>query len=547
MKTRVDLNLVQVIFMAEQNEQPYRLLCMDGGGIYGYFTVLMLKRFAEKYKNFLRSEDSFRQVSAFAGTSAGALISMLLAKEENPREYLLSGALDEFFASDLLHGNQLDPYDAVTSLFGLTTWCGGKDMQALLKKEFGDRRLGDLPHKVLIMTFDMSGETSKRQDQRSWKTKVYHNFNCRGNDMDVPAWFVAYGAACPATVRPVIDGISDGGIYAMSPTLSAVSQLISIAKLKTERVDQYLKTANSHYAMGAHVPRNQGVPIVLKDGSRVVLPPRNPMTRLIAQGSRDPNDVQDYEQHLLMLRGLLEEVRRSHNLITEAEYQRAYDAVKHEHLAVDDEETLLTQIRDAQIAELAIVGCLRKVLNDPLRHDLPVVDERAASYDQSDPYFQLRSQAWMAHAELYQELQDIANDPHPLLRVLNGIQVLSLGVGAEIPSFFTSNFNLGFLNFNMFPTNPYQKVWTPPALHLLYSPSTDHTDYESRQLLGDNYYRCSPPVIGWPTPPVVLSLYLARFKPLRTFILNGITEAMSRADVDLASCEAWLTKKGWSE
>ncbi len=64
--------------------ENYRMLCMDGGGIYGYFTVLMLRNLAQRYDNFLTK----RHISAFAGTSAGALISMLLAKEENPREYL---------------------------------------------------------------------------------------------------------------------------------------------------------------------------------------------------------------------------------------------------------------------------------------------------------------------------------------------------------------------------------------------------------------------------------------------------------------------------
>ena len=138
-------------------------------------------------------------------------------------------------------------------------------------------------------------------------------------------------------------------------------------------------------------------------------------------------------------------------------------------------------------------------------------------------------------------------DTHPVLKTLNSIQALSLGVGSMVPSFFSPNFNLGFTNFNMFPTNPSQNVWGPAALHLLYSPSTDHTDYESSQFLGDNYFRLSPKVIGWPTPPVVMSLYMARFKMLRKFILSGIKGALPKAEDDLNRCEAWMRKCGWLE
>lgn len=534
--------------MAETAENPYRLLCMDGGGIYGYFTVLMLKRFAEKHKNFL----SPGHMTAFAGTSAGALISMLLAKEKNPRDYLLSGELDKFFASDLLHGNQLDMVDASMSLLGLTTWCGGTDMQVLLKKELGDVSLGDLPNKVLIMTFDISGKTGGNEHvpdrERTWKTKVYHNFQCKGNDLDVPAWFVAYGAACPVTVRPVIDGITDGGIFAMSPTLSAVSQLLYIAKMKTATVDQYMTKVADMYALDQNVGIHNAAPVLLfgPEGSKqVMLPPESLVVRLTEQGERNEDDFIAYEEHLRYLKGILDAVHQADGLITEEDYQQAAASLGIGELERDDEAVLLQQLIDAQTAELALLEALRAVINDPLRKDVPFEADEGQSYDATDPCIMLRMEARTAHAHLFEELRAVQKDTHPVLKTLNSIQALSLGVGNQVPSFFRPDFNLGFSNFNMFPTNPAQNVWTPAALHLLYSPSTDHTDYESKQFLGDHYHRCSPKVIGFPTPPVVMSLYLARFKPFRKFILEGIKGAMGKAEKELNECEAWMEQCGW--
>lgn len=67
--------------MTVSKKQPptYRLISLDGGGIYGYNTVLMLRALAERNPGFLCAKKKY----IFAGTSAGALISLLLAKEEN--------------------------------------------------------------------------------------------------------------------------------------------------------------------------------------------------------------------------------------------------------------------------------------------------------------------------------------------------------------------------------------------------------------------------------------------------------------------------------
>ncbi len=542
----------------------YRLLCMDGGGIYGYFTVLMLKHFAEKYPKFL--DDG--QLTAFGGTSAGALISLLLAKEKKPRDFLLSGALEEFFASDLLHGNKLNPVESITSLMGLTSWCGGKDMEKLLKDHLGDMTLGDLPNKVLIMTFDLSGKTWKKQTKvRGMKTKVYHNFYSKGNDLDVPAWFVAYGAACPATVRPVLGGISDGAIFAMSPTISAISQLINIARLKTSVIEDHVCKVRDLYKINEGTPEgydigaamgmpmgmgmglSQNIPVVLPENVQVDLDPDSLVVRLLNDAIKEKADVDLYNTHLEHLRTLAVRLRRTDCLITQGEYLWALSGLSPVNPEATDLLGFLDSMRISQVVELRLLELLDEVVNDPLKTNFGAeeVDEDAVSYDpgESQEVQEMRLLGIWSHARVCLQIKKVSSRTHPYLRTLDNIQALSLGVGCFVPHYARDNINLGFANFNLFPTNPGQNVWTPPALHLMYSPSTDHTDYEATQFLGDNYHRCTPKAISWPVPPVVASLYLSRYRPWREFILNGIRSAFNTCDEELEEACKWLEDKGW--
>ncbi|MCA9649183.1 MAG: patatin-like phospholipase family protein [Myxococcales bacterium] len=63
--------------------ETIHIISMDGGGIYGLATARMLRKLCERDPAFLAKSDiaSYR----FAGTSAGALNALLLAKEEDPR------------------------------------------------------------------------------------------------------------------------------------------------------------------------------------------------------------------------------------------------------------------------------------------------------------------------------------------------------------------------------------------------------------------------------------------------------------------------------
>jgi hypothetical protein len=203
---------------------PYRVLSMDGGGIYGIFTAIMLRKLCERLPKFLDENHA----ALLAGTSAGAVNALLLAKHESPRDAILNHTLENLFKDDRTYGNRLNPVNGVLSLFGLTSWSGKADFYSGLEQHFGNMRMKDLKQRVLITAFDLWGTRDKQSPgQQRWKPKVFYNFPGEEPDRELYVKDVAYGAASPPTVRPVVNGITDGGFFADDPSINAITKIVS--------------------------------------------------------------------------------------------------------------------------------------------------------------------------------------------------------------------------------------------------------------------------------------------------------------------------------
>lgn len=358
-----------------------RVLAMDGGGIYGLFTVLMLKYLCRRDPNFLKGDD----VSLFAGTSAGALIALVLANAENPRDIVMSGLLERFFADGRLYGQSSTPFGMMRGLFGLGTWTDGKVAEAFFKDYFGNLKMGQLKHKVLISTFDLYGNPDLGAGQK-WKQRMYFNFPQTEENRELAVWRVAYGAAAPVMWRPIINGASDGGIFADSPTIHTIAKIIELSKTWDDE-----------------------------------------------KGRRRP---------------------------------------------------------EAEIKEIS------------------------------------------QHFDLDE--------------ALGGVRLLSLGVGNKVPYYARPNFNLGYLSFNLLPTNLRTKNFWPPMVHLALEPQVEASNFQARQLLGDRFHRLDPEVLEFPIPPILASMYLSKFDTVRQFILKHIYKGIHNqvAMNDLHKAMLWI-KKLW--
>lgn len=203
-----------------------RILSIDGGGIYGLAGAIWLRRLCEREPLFLGGKD----VQLFAGTSSGAINSLLLARHAEPRKAVLDGALERFW-SDPRPFQNTDPLLSMASFMGGTGWFSGKDFLAHLRDTFGDMRLGDLPQEVLISTFNWRGSekptpTRAGQATRHWKPKFFSNSLIDDPDNDAKVADIAYAAAAPPNLRPIYGGLGDGASFSASPVVEAVAVIV---------------------------------------------------------------------------------------------------------------------------------------------------------------------------------------------------------------------------------------------------------------------------------------------------------------------------------
>lgn len=192
----------------------YRILSIDGGGIRGVLTAVVLQRLSDEpsLNGWLDSVD------LLAGTSTGGLLALAIANNlglDTIRDlYVTKG--EKIFNDSLL--------DEILDLF---TLLGANYNISNLKREleniFGQTTLDQLQKRVLITTFNLDNE-SEDPVKRSWKPKLFHNFPGSDNDGDELAYKVGLYTSAAPTYFQSFDGFIDGGVYAPNPSMCALAQ-----------------------------------------------------------------------------------------------------------------------------------------------------------------------------------------------------------------------------------------------------------------------------------------------------------------------------------
>jgi hypothetical protein len=191
---------------------PYRVLSIDGGGIRGLVTTILLQQLLE-VPGLERLLDSTDLV---AGTSTGGLLALGIAAGMNLSEiralYVDEGPniFDDSWLDDLVDLGKLRGADYRT-----------EPLQRELKRLFGGATLGQLQKRVLIAAFDLDNEDEKR---RTWKPKLFHNYPGPNSDRAELVYKVGLYTSAAPTYFPSVDGYVDGGVYASNPSMCALAQ-----------------------------------------------------------------------------------------------------------------------------------------------------------------------------------------------------------------------------------------------------------------------------------------------------------------------------------
>jgi hypothetical protein len=193
----------------------YRVLSLDGGGIRGLVTAILLERILDDVPDFLATVD------LIAGTSTGGIIALGLANSLSPSELR---DLYENKGKDIFDDSFLDNIVDLGKLAG-ADYSNRKLRRELKKVLDADTTLGDLEKKVVICTFDLDAE-DEDTGERSWKPKLFHNYPGEDSDRDEIAYKVALYTSAAPTYFPSVDGYIDGGVYANNPGMAALAQAL---------------------------------------------------------------------------------------------------------------------------------------------------------------------------------------------------------------------------------------------------------------------------------------------------------------------------------
>ena len=201
----------------------FRIIALDGGGIRGVLTAVLLDRLAQHYPGLL---DPPEAVTLFAGTSTGGIIALGLAAGLTPAQM-----------RDLYVVNGKSIFDAtwlrdVADLGGIA---GAKydntNLKAVLGEIFAGATLGTLKHRVLISSFQLDDGAANP----SWKPKFFHNFPGPDSDADELVVDVAMETSAAPTYFPTYKGFIDGGVIANNPSMAALAQALDGRNPAAER------------------------------------------------------------------------------------------------------------------------------------------------------------------------------------------------------------------------------------------------------------------------------------------------------------------------
>ncbi len=244
---------------------PYRILTLDGGGIRGLLTAIILERLEAAAPGWLS------KVDLFAGTSTGGILALGLANGRSPTvaRLLYENQGREVFTDSALD-NLLNVGHAIGAQYG------NRALKRVLEEQFGDKTLADLPHKVLIASFDLDNGEDKPAPLRTWKPKFFHNFPGADSDGAERVVDVALRTSAAPSYFPVYQGYVDGGLVAGNPSMAALAQAlepttgkqalenISLLSIGTGRGAQYLTTENADWGWLQWAPK---IIDIILDGS----------------------------------------------------------------------------------------------------------------------------------------------------------------------------------------------------------------------------------------------------------------------------------------
>lgn len=205
--------------------QHFNILSLDGGGVRGALEAAILVRLEKLFPNLLRDLD------LIAGVSTGGIQALALAAGATPQQ------IKDFYetkAKKIFSDSILDDVRDLWRAAGADY--NTDNLREVLSDLFGDITMAELNKKVAIVAFDLDN-ADKKPELRTWKPKIFHNFESRDADLDMKVIDVALASAAAPIYFPAYKGFIDGGVVANNPAMIAIAQALDPRGPKKELKD----------------------------------------------------------------------------------------------------------------------------------------------------------------------------------------------------------------------------------------------------------------------------------------------------------------------
>jgi len=181
--------------METDSRRPYRILCLDGGGIRGVLTTSLLVRIVRHNPKFLESID------LIAGTSAGGILALLLASGYSAKE------CDEIYSFAAPHIFLFNPWRAINPF---RSKYSDKSKQEIFEYYFGNRKMCDLKTNAAVVSFRLDGRKSSTHsffNKEGWRPAVFSNLPATQGSVilphdDLDVWDCAMRTSAAPTFFP---------------------------------------------------------------------------------------------------------------------------------------------------------------------------------------------------------------------------------------------------------------------------------------------------------------------------------------------------------
>lgn len=213
--------------MTEDNKKPFKVLCIDGGGIKGLYSAQILADFEKEFNTTLA--DHFDMI---CGTSTGGIIALAaslgIPMEETVKFYQEDGPkifADKAMKRKLYRISRL----IIQASFG--SKYSPKPLKSALINAFGDKKIGDCKTLLGIPAFNIiSGKTRvfKRDYEKFTRDNGFSCVDVALATSAAPTYFPAHKIGDELYV--------DGGLWANNPIIVALTEYIYTIK-QTNRFD----------------------------------------------------------------------------------------------------------------------------------------------------------------------------------------------------------------------------------------------------------------------------------------------------------------------